>query len=172
MLRPQSALAETRTMVAQGSRLDPILAALTQYALNDPAILDDHLEEAFTAQGFGDPVLSQLAKEIIRLRLDAEHLDSATLTRHLASCGFNALLTDIDRAASQAGAPFMKSDVSLEAARSQWSQAFARLSRLAALDEAIGSAKGNLRGRSDMEVLERLKGERDALKRAIREWND
>ena len=99
-------------------------------------------------------------------------LDSATLTRHLASCGFNALLTDIDRAASQAGAPFMKSDVSLEAARSQWSQAFARLSRLAALDEAIGSAKGNLRGRSDMEVLERLKGERDALKRAIREWND
>ena len=43
---------------------------------------------------------------------------------------------------------------------------------LAALDEAIGSAKGNLRGRSDMEALERLKGERDALKRAIRDWND
>ena len=171
-MRPQSALAQTRTMVAQSSRLDPILAALTQYAINDPAILDDHLEESFTAKGFGDPVLSELAREIIRLRLDAEHLDSATLTRHLASCGFNALLTDIDRAASQAGAPFMKSDVSLEAARSQWSQAFARLSRLAALDEAIGSAKGNLRGRSDMEVLERLKGERDALKRAIREWND
>ena len=172
MLRPQSALAETRTMVAQSSRLDPILAALAHYAISDPAILDDHLEESFTAQGFGDPVLSELAKEIIRLRLDAEHLDSATLTRHLASCGFNALLTDIDRAATQAGAPFMKPDVSLEAARSQWSQAFARLSRLAALDEAIGSAKGNLRGRSDMEVLERLKGERDALKRAIREWND
>ncbi|MBP7651526.1 MAG: DNA primase [Phenylobacterium sp.] len=172
VMRPQSALAETRNMVAHSSRLDPILAALTQYVINDPAILDDHLEESFTAQGFGDPVLSGLAKEIIRLRLDAEHLDSATLTRHLASCGFNALLTDIDRAASQAGAPFMKSDVSLEAARSQWSQAFARLSRLAALDEAIGSAKGNLRGRSDMEVLERLKGERDALKRAIREWND
>ena len=171
-MRPQSALAETRNMVAHSSRLDPILAALTQYAIRDPAILDDHLEESFTAKGFGDPVLSGLAKEIIRLRLDAEHLDSATLTRHLASCGFNALLTDIDRAASQAGAPFMKSDVSLEAARSQWSQAFARLSRLAALDEAIGSAKGNLRGRSDMEVLERLKGERDALKRAIREWND
>ena len=171
-MRPQSALAETRNMVAHSSRLDPILAALAQYAIGDPAILDDHLEDSFTAEGFGDPVLSGLAKEIIRLRLDAEHLDSATLTRHLASCGFNALLTDIDRAASQAGAPFMKSDVSLEAARSQWSQAFARLSRLAALDEAIGSAKGNLRGRSDMEVLERLKGERDALKRAIREWND
>ncbi|MBP6546398.1 MAG: DNA primase, partial [Phenylobacterium sp.] len=119
VMRPQSALAETRNMVAHSSRLDPILAALTQYVINDPAILDDHLEESFTAQGFGDPVLSGLAKEIIRLRLDAEHLDSATLTRHLASCGFNALLTDIDRAASQAGAPFMKSDVSLEAARSQ-----------------------------------------------------
>jgi DNA primase len=43
---------------------------------------------------------------------------------------------------------------------------------LAALDEAVASAKGNLRGRSDMEALARLKGERDALKRAIRDWND
>lgn len=100
------------------------------------------------------------------------HLDSATLTRHLASCGYSTLLTDIDRAAATSGAPILKTDVSLEAARSQWSQAFARLSRLAALDEAIAAAKGNLGGRSAMETLERLKGERDALKRAIRDWND
>jgi DNA primase len=148
--------------------LDPLASALARYALTDPGVLDGHLEDAFIGKGFGDPALAELSKEIIRFRLDTDHLDTATLARHLASCGFNALLTDIDRAAAKSGAPIMKPDVSLEAARSQWSQAFAGLSRLAALDEAIASAKGNLSGRSDMEALERLKGERDTLKRAIR----
>jgi DNA primase len=59
-------------------------------------------------------------------------------------------------------------DVSLDARRSQWSRGYAALSRVAALDDALEAAKGNLRGRSDMAVVERLKGERDALKRAIR----
>lgn len=148
--------------------IDPLAAALARFALVDPMILDEHLEDGFTARGFGEAQLSDLVREITRFRLEADHLDSATLARHLASCGFNALLTDIDRAAAKSSAPFLKSDVSLEDARSQWSQAFADLSRLAALDEAIASAKGNLSGRSDMEALERLKGERDALKRAIR----
>ncbi len=152
--------------------LDLVPAALAKYVIDDPAVLDDHLEDALTAQGFGDEALVDLTKEIIRLRLDAEHLDSAAVSRHLAQCGFSNLLTDIDRAAATSSAPILKSDVSLEAARSQWSQAFARLSRLAALDEAIAAAKGNLGGRPAMEALERLKGERDALKRAIRDWND
>lgn len=148
--------------------LDTTAAAMVKHALADPSVLDDHLESAFISKGFGDPMLVDLTAEIIRLRLDADHLDTALLARHLASCGFNALLTDIDRAAAKSGAPILKPDVSLEAAKSQWSQAFAGLARLAALDEAIVSAKGNLSGRSDMEALERLKGERDALKRAIR----
>lgn len=152
--------------------LDPAAAALAAYARRHPQVLDDHLEDAFATDGFGEPALCELAKEIIQLRLEADHLDTESLTRHLASCGFNALLTDIDRAAATSGAPFMKPDVSLEAANSQWSQAFARLSRLAALDKAIEAAKGDLRGRSDMEAFERLKGERDALRRATREWND
>lgn len=148
--------------------LDPIAAALAKHAMADPTVLDDYLEDSFVSKGFGDPALADLTAEIIRFRLDADHLDTATLARHLASCGFNALLTDIDRAAAKSGAPIMKPDVSLDVAKSQWSQAFAGLSRLVALDEAIASAKGNLSGRSDMEALERLKGERDALKRAIR----
>jgi len=152
--------------------LDLIPSALAKYVLLDPAVLDDHLEDALTANGFGEPVLSDLMRELIRLRLDAEHLDTPTVTRHLASCGFSNLLTDIDRAAATSGAPILKSDVSLEAARSQWSQAFARLSRLAALDEAIAAAKGDLGARSAMETLERLKGERDTLKREIRDWNE
>ncbi|WP_411286327.1 DNA primase [Phenylobacterium sp.] len=148
--------------------LDPSAAALARHAMDDPQVLDDHLEDAFTAKGFGDPGLVALAREIIRLRLEADHLDRDALQRHLAACGFSALLTDIDRAAATSGAPLLKNDVSLDVRRSQWSRLFAALSRVAALDDAIDAAKGNLRGRSDMAAFERLKGERDALKRAIR----
>ena len=62
----------------------------------------------------------------------------------------------------------LKDDVSLDARRSQWSRGFAALARAAALDDAIFAAKGNLSGREQMAAFERLKAERDALKRAIR----
>ncbi|HRD46158.1 MAG TPA: DNA primase [Caulobacter sp.] len=154
--------------------LDPMAAALAKGALEDPHRLDDHFEQ-LERSGFGDPALSELAKEFIRLRLDADHLDSASLARHLRERGFAGLLTDIDRAAAMAGAPFLKQDVTLAAARSQWTQAFEALNRLAALETALTSAKASLGGRSDMAAFERLKAERDALKRAIRLgslWSD
>ncbi|MFA7263259.1 MAG: DNA primase [Caulobacter sp.] len=154
--------------------LDPLAAALARGALEDPHRLDDHLE-AVEKAGFGDPALSALAAEIIRLRLEADHLDSGALNRHLRERGFAGLLTDIDRAAAQAGAPFLKQDVTLATARSQWTYAFEVLNRLAALEAAISSAKGNLGGRSDMAALERLKAERDTLKRSVRSgslWTD
>ena len=158
--------------VAAAKRLATTLAstacALALAALSDPTVLDEHLEDSFTANGFGEPALSELVKEIIRLRLEADHLDSAALRRHLASCGFSALLTDIERAAANSGAPIIKDDVSLDARRSQWSRGFAALSRAAALDDALYAAKGNLSGREQMAAFERLKTERDALKRAIR----
>ncbi|ATQ41583.1 DNA primase [Caulobacter mirabilis] len=154
--------------------LDPLAAALAKGALDDPHRLDDHLE-LLERSGFGDPGLSELAKEIIRLRLDADHLDSGALARHLRDRGFAGLLTDIDRAAARAGAPFLKQDVTLAAARSQWTHAFEVLNRLAALETALSSAKANLGGRSDMAAFERLKAERDTLKRAVRSgdiWTD
>jgi DNA primase len=144
-----------------------VSAALARQVMADPGVLDDHLE-VFADFGFADPALEGLAKEITALRLESEHLDTATLERHLGTRGFRQLLTDIDRAASQSGAPFMQSDVSLEAARSQWSRAYSGLVRLAALEDAIRSSKGNLGGRSDMAAFERLKGERDALKRSMK----
>lgn len=150
-------------------------AALAWLAVRQPSVLDDHLEDALTAKGFGEPALAPLVQEIVGLRLSADHLDTGDVTRHLASCGYSALLKDIDRAAASSGAPFMKDDVTLEAARSQWSRAFVGLARLAALDEALTAVKRDLRGREDMEAFERLKGERDALKRAIRAgtiWTD
>jgi DNA primase len=146
----------------------PAAAALALAAVSDPAVLDDHLEDGFTAKGFGEPGLGDLVREIIRLRLESDHLDTGVVGRHLASCGFSALLKDIDRAAATSGAPMLKEDVSLDARRSQWSRGFAALARAAALDDAIAAAKGNLSGRGDMAAFERLKAERDALKRAIR----
>jgi DNA primase len=148
--------------------MDPVIAALATYAVRDPAVLDDHLESSFTSAGFGEPVLSGLMQEIIGLRLGADHLDTDVLARHLAACGFSTLLKDVDRAAATSGAPFMQDDVSLDTARSQWSTAFAAIERSRALDDAITAAKGNLRDRRDMEAVERLKAERDALRRAIR----
>ena len=108
-----------------------------------------------------------MAKEIIHVRPSASNLDSEALARHLAAEGFGALLGEIDKAASKSGAPFLSSDVSLTLARSQWSHAFEALTRMAALGDAIDSAKSNLADRGGMEAIERMKTERDALHKAI-----
>jgi DNA primase len=147
-------------------RVRLVSAALARWAIHDPAVLDDHLE-AFEAHGFGDPALADLAGWIIRLRLTAERLDSEGLQRHLADSEFSALLIDIDRAATLAGAPFMKPDVTLAAARSQWSRAFEALSRLAALDEALTAAREDLVGGKDSSAHRLFKIERDRLRRAV-----
>ncbi|HEX6867091.1 MAG TPA: toprim domain-containing protein, partial [Caulobacteraceae bacterium] len=154
--------------------IDPVAAAVAKGALEDPPRLDDHLEE-LEAHGFGDPLLAELAKEIIRLRLDADHLDTGALARHLRERGFAGTLTDVDRAASQSGAPFLKQDVTLADARSQWSHAFVVLSRMAALEKALDTAKRDLAEGSGAAALMRLKTERDKLRRAVKTgtiWTD
>ncbi len=147
--------------------LEPIAAAVAKGALQDPARLDDHLE-ALQTHGLGHPALNDLASEIIRLRLEADVLDSDGLTRHLAQRGFGALLGEIDRAARISGAPFLNPDIPPALAKSQWSHAFEVLIRMAALETALSAAKAALTASSDTLALMRLKGERDALKRAIR----
>jgi DNA primase len=155
------------------SALNPLAAALARWALHDPPVLDDHLDE-LAAHGFGDPALDEVARQIISLRLDAERLDREVLQRHLAESGFSALLIDIDRAAVHSRAPFMKPDVTLAVARSQWSRAFEALSRLAALDVALTAAMGDLAGGGNASALMALKAERDSLRRAVETgtiWN-
>ena len=147
--------------------LDSLAAAVAKGALDDPARLDDRLE-ALEAHGLGHPALNDLASEIIRLRLEADVLDSEGLTRHLTTRGFGALLGEIDRAARMAGAPFLNPDLPQDAARISWSHAFEVLTRMAALESALSVAKTELTESSDAQVFMRLKGERDALKRAIR----
>ena len=146
--------------------LEPLPAALAKAALAEPVMLDPQLE-TFEAHGFGDPALADLAREIIRLRLHADVLDSEALARHLAARGFGALLGEIDKAALKSGAPFLGPDVSPTLARSQWTHAFEQVARMAALGVAIDAAKSDLAGRADMEAIERMKIERDALRRAI-----
>ena len=150
--------------LAQG--LEPVPAALASYAIADPPVLDDWLE-ALQTHGFGDQALMELTKEIIRLRL-AGLLDTEALQRHLANSGFSALLNDILRAAALAGAPFLKEDVTLAAARSQWSYAFEAVSRLAALEDALKAAKSDLAQGAGASPLMGLKAERDSLRRALR----
>ena len=154
--------------------IEGLPAALAKGALDDPHRIDDHLE-AIERHGFGDPTLDNLAAEVVRLRITADSLDSEALQRHLRGCGYDTLLNDIDRAAAKSGAPFLKPDVTLAAARSQWSYAFEVQGRVAALEEAIVSAKSNLAGGVDMASLRRLKSERDGLKRVLRSgelWTD
>ena len=119
-------------------------------------------------RGLGDPALLPLAREIVRLRIDADILDSEALRRHLTESGFSALLIDIDRAATHAGAPFNQSDVTLAVARSQWTVAFEILNRLTALDEALTTAKRDLAEVGAASTLMALKSERDSLRRAIK----
>ena len=148
--------------------IEPVAAVLARRALADPPVLDDHLE-ALEAHGFGDPALAALAQEIVRLRLTADHLDSEALDRHLRASGFSALLIDIDRAATHAGAPFPQADVTLAAARSQWSYAFEVMCRLAALEEALNAAKQDLAGQgAGAAGLMTLKAERDRLRRDVK----
>ncbi len=146
--------------------IDPIAAALARQAVADPCVVDAHLE-ALQTRGFGDPALDSLAREIIHLRLERDLLDTETLRRHLAEVGFSALLSDVDRAAAYAGAPFPKDDVTIAVARSQWSHAFEVLNRVAALDDALTVAKQDMAGGAGSATLMALKTERDLLRRAI-----
>ncbi|MBV9511353.1 MAG: DNA primase [Caulobacteraceae bacterium] len=176
---PRRPAYEDAPMTAQGRAagaalrraVEPWPAAVAKYAVLDPGCLDDVLEAVETS-GFGDPALQELAREIIRLRLEADVLDSGLLARHLASGGYGALLGEIDKAALKSGAPFLKSDVPPAVARSQWSHAFETISRSAALDQAIEAAKSNLAGREAMIAFERMKTERDALRRLIGSGTD
>ncbi len=147
---------------------------LLQMALQHLWMQEDHLEQ-LEAIGFGDPALAELAKEIIRLRLDGDVLDSGALARHLATKGLGGLLSEVDLAAKRAALTFLDPNVPLKAAKSLWANAFDVLTRLAAIEDAIASAKARLETRRDMEAIASLKAERDALRRSIgwgTDWTD
>lgn len=169
-----STLEGRKAAQALAARLEPLAAALAQGALLDPPRVDDRLED-LARFGFGDPALEPLAKEFIRLRLSDEPLDSEGVRSHLARSGLAALMREVERAALNAGAPFLTPEMTLADARTRWSLAFDALSRVSALEEAMASGKAEDLLVTDPDAFRRIKGERDALRRAIRSgtiWGD
>jgi DNA primase len=175
---PGSAMPGSREAARRLARsIDPLAAALARHAIADPGVVDDALE-TLQSRGFGDPALDELAREIIRLRLEGRDLDTAALRLHLTRAGFGTLLIDVDRAAAHAGAPFTFETVTLAAAKSQWSYAFGVLHRVAALEDSLELTKQDLDSRSgttgllslekERAWLREAKKERDSLRRAIK----
>ncbi|WP_292041159.1 MULTISPECIES: DNA primase [unclassified Brevundimonas] len=163
-----------RAMQALFRSIEPVAAALAHGAIDDPERLDDHME-AIARYGFGDPALSDLAQELVRLRFSGRTLDSAALRRHLASSGHDVLMREVEKAAAKSGAPFLAGDKPLGEMRARWSQAFDALTRAAALDEALASAKSEAHRAFDASAFALVKAERDALRRAIKTgtiWDD
>jgi DNA primase len=163
-----------QAMQALFRSVEPIAAALAHGAIDDPERLDDHME-AVARYGFGDPALDGLAQEMVRLRFSGRTLDSAALRRHLAQSGHDAMLREVEKAAAKSGAPFLATDKPLGEARTRWSQAFDALTRAAALDEALASAKSEAHKAFDTSAFALVKAERDALRRAIKTgtiWED
>ena len=160
-----------QAMQSLSRAIEPVAAALAHGAVDDPERMDDHLE-AIAAHGFGDRALDGLAQELVRLRFSGQDLDSAALRRHLAQSGHDVLMREVEKAAAKSGAPFLAADKPLAEARIRWSQAFDALTRVAALEDALSSAR-SVPGQD--EAFRRLKAERDALRRAIKTgeiWED
>ena len=160
-----------QAMQSLSRAIEPVAAALAHGAVDDPERMDDHLE-AIAAHGFGDRALDGLARELVRLRFSGQDLDSAALRRHLAQSGHDVLMREVEKAAAKSGAPFLAADKPLAEARIRWSQAFDALTRVAALEDALSSAR-SVPGQD--EAFRRLKAERDALRRAIKTgeiWED
>ena len=161
-------------MQALSRAIEPVAAALAHGAVDDPERLDDHME-AIARYGFGDPALNELAQELVRLRFSGRSLDSAALRRHLQSSGHDVLMREVEKAAAKSGAPFLATDKPLGEMRARWSQAFDALTRAAALDEALASAKSEAHKAFDASAFALVKAERDALRRAIKTgtiWSD
>ncbi|RZJ01259.1 MAG: DNA primase [Brevundimonas sp.] len=160
-----------QAMQSLSRAIEPVAAALAHGAIDDPERMDDHLE-SIASHGFGDPSLDGLAQEMVRLRFSGQDLDSAALRRHLAQSGHDVLMREVEKAAAKSGAPFLAADKPLGEARIRWSQAYDALTRVAALEDALSSARG-VPGQD--EAFRRLKAERDALRRAIKTgeiWED
>ncbi len=169
--KSQPAMPEAR-LAAQNltGSIDPIAAALAQGLIDNPDWMHDQVE-GLEAYGLGDPSLDGLARNLVALTFRHEGLDRENLTRHLHKQGLGALLSEIQKAAIKAGAPFLAPDTDLAHAHARWIQAFNAVSRLTALDRALNSAKEQV----GTEFFSRLKLERDSLRRSLRSghiWQD
>ena len=143
-------------------------AAVAKGALDHPELIFENIER-LDVQGFCDPRLDRVAHDMVAAWTMGEALDPPALERHLASHGHAASLSEIARAAGKSGAPFLKPDLPAEEVRALWSQAYGLLIRVTALERALADAKADLERDPDIPTLMRLKADRDALRRSIRD---
>lgn len=155
----------------------PFSAALLIAAIRDPKVVDDRIEVLMN-QGFGDQRLDAIAQELVNLRMDADHIETAMVRGRLASAGYDdQTLAALERSAAHVKALDAAQSAAQspdDAIRGLWSQAFDLLLRLTALERAVDDAKADLADESDFQTLLRLKTERDAVKRLIDSggWTD
>jgi DNA primase len=140
-------------------------AAIASALISDPVRIDDKIE-LLEVQGFCDPTLSSISKEIVHIRFQERSLEPETLRYQLKSRGFDELLKEIAKWAADLRAPFLSEDMPPDRARALWSHAFDVLVQIAALERALTEAKNDIE-HFDMESFYRLKSERDALRRDI-----
>ena len=175
---PGSTPEAMRARIDLQTALDPIASALAQGVIEHPQWIDDHLE-ALESHGFGDPALQPLAAALVRLSFSAPEglggLDTDALNRHMHNQGLSALLGGIHKAAIKSGAPFLAPDISPLDAHSRWHKTFDAMMRLTSLGREFQSGTGELFLRLGSEGFNRLKAERDGLKRFIETgavWSD
>ena len=143
-------------------------SALALGALRHPQLIDERFE-ALNVQGFCDPALAAVARDMISVRIVSEDLDADGLRRHLAARGHDDRLEAARWAAERANAAFLREDASFEEVRALWSQVFEAVLRVTALERALADAKSDLEQDPDFPTLMRIKAERDAMRRAIGE---
>ena len=152
----------------------PLTAALAYAVLQDPHVLDDKVE-VLSAQGFCDTRLAALADQMVQFRFEHDHIDAASLRRHLSSRGLSEhTIQDLQKAAKIANTPFLAAGVDANSARSTWTRAYELVVKLGTLERAVEGAKQDLARDNDSSTLMRLKTERDLLKRLIDSgaWTD
>ncbi len=144
----------------------PFAAALADGLIRDPENIEAKIE-LLEAQGFCDPTLEALSKEIVRIRVSDEKLDPDALRYQLRARGFDQLMAHIEVIASTLKVPFLSADLPKAQARALWSLAFDVLVQIAALERAMESAKAEDEAHFDRQALWNLKIERDALRRNV-----
>jgi DNA primase len=142
---------------------------LAYAALEDPSVIDDKIE-LLGAHGFGDEKLDRLARELVSLRYQVDHLDREVALRGLRASGLDD--SDLARLASDArragvSAPFLDPSAPRERVHALWREAFDLLMQLEALERAVETASRDMPRDQDSSTFIALKSERDSLRRLI-----
>jgi DNA primase len=139
----------------------PLAAALALAAMLDPAVIDAKIETV-GAHGFGDARLDVMAQELVRLRYEADGLETGP-----ARGVDPQVMRQLEQDAGRAGvsAPFLRETG--ERARDLWRQAFDLLMQLESLERAVEAAARDLARDEDFPTLLNLKAERDQLRRLL-----